>query len=228
MKFFDEAKIEVVAGDGGNGSASFRREKYIPRGGPDGGDGGGSAGRRVLAVPTLGGGIGQRSDRSAWSGWRWVGENRHHARFRLSRVEGRFARLGVGLSVALALDADSTHEETGGTLADGTATQMVLGYIGDGARDEDGVGVAMLCARASCGQARTFAAMFAEIQPPRPTRSVDAAGGGERLATLARAAGFAWASVEVVARRSAGDSVAPSGSVPPPQSSGSSGSTAPP
>ena len=40
MKFIDEARIEVVAGDGGNGSASMRREKYIPRGGPDGGDGG--------------------------------------------------------------------------------------------------------------------------------------------------------------------------------------------
>ena len=40
MKFIDEATIEVLAGDGGNGSASFRREKYIPRGGPDGGDGG--------------------------------------------------------------------------------------------------------------------------------------------------------------------------------------------
>lgn len=40
MKFIDEAKIKIIAGHGGPGAVSFRREKFIPRGGPDGGHGG--------------------------------------------------------------------------------------------------------------------------------------------------------------------------------------------
>ena len=51
MKFVDQAKISVQAGRGGNGCVSFRREKYIPKGGPDGGDGG-DGGSITLAATT--------------------------------------------------------------------------------------------------------------------------------------------------------------------------------
>jgi GTP-binding protein len=51
--FLDEAVFTVKAGDGGNGSASFRREKFIPRGGPDGGSGGQGGDVIIRAVPEL-------------------------------------------------------------------------------------------------------------------------------------------------------------------------------
>lgn len=53
MKFVDEAEITVQAGNGGNGALSFRREKYIPKGGPDGGDGGRGGSVTLLATESL-------------------------------------------------------------------------------------------------------------------------------------------------------------------------------
>ena len=53
MKFVDEAPITVYAGKGGNGCLSFRREKYIERGGPDGGDGGDGGSVYLIADESL-------------------------------------------------------------------------------------------------------------------------------------------------------------------------------
>ncbi len=53
MRFVDEAEIRVEAGNGGNGVATFRREKYIPMGGPDGGDGGDGGSVYLIATPNV-------------------------------------------------------------------------------------------------------------------------------------------------------------------------------
>ncbi|HKQ61894.1 MAG TPA: GTPase ObgE, partial [Candidatus Polarisedimenticolaceae bacterium] len=51
--FVDEANITVTGGDGGNGCCSFRREKFVPRGGPDGGDGGDGGAVILVADPSV-------------------------------------------------------------------------------------------------------------------------------------------------------------------------------
>ena len=53
MKFIDEVKIRVIAGHGGRGCVSFRREKFVPRGGPNGGNGGGGGDVVAVADPQL-------------------------------------------------------------------------------------------------------------------------------------------------------------------------------
>ena len=53
MKFIDETKILVKAGNGGKGCLSFRREKYVPLGGPDGGDGGDGGSIFIRATDSL-------------------------------------------------------------------------------------------------------------------------------------------------------------------------------
>ena len=53
MKFLDEAKIFIKSGDGGNGCVSFRREKYVEYGGPNGGDGGRGGDVTFRAVENL-------------------------------------------------------------------------------------------------------------------------------------------------------------------------------
>ncbi|HEX5317200.1 MAG TPA: GTPase ObgE, partial [Candidatus Kapabacteria bacterium] len=54
MHFIDEAKIHIEAGKGGDGVISWRREKYVPKGGPDGGNGGNGGSVYFEADPELG------------------------------------------------------------------------------------------------------------------------------------------------------------------------------
>jgi GTP-binding protein len=107
MKFIDEARIEVFAGDGGNGCVSFRREKYIPFGGPDGGDGGD------------GGSVYLEAD----SGLNTLADFRHTHRFTAERGQNgmgknRTGRSGNDLIVKVPVGTIVREEDTGELIGD--------------------------------------------------------------------------------------------------------------
>ncbi|MEO0093860.1 MAG: GTPase ObgE [candidate division WOR-3 bacterium] len=82
MKFVDEAIIEVTAGNGGNGCISFRREKFVPKGGPDGGDGGDGGSVYLIGdakLETLAD-LAYRRHYRAGRGKHGMGKNRHGAK----------------------------------------------------------------------------------------------------------------------------------------------------
>ena len=109
MHFVDEAAIYVKGGDGGSGAVSFRREKYVPRGGPDGGDGGDGGSVIVLADPNLGTltDLVSRSEFRAGKGGQGRGRTQHGAN-------------GDDLVIRVPVGTVITDEETDVILADMT------------------------------------------------------------------------------------------------------------
>src|SRR4051794_40695319 len=82
MKFLDQCKVYVRSGDGGGGAVSFRREKFIEYGGPDGGDGGRGGDVWIEAVEALNTLIDYRYQQpfKAGTGIHGMGRNRHGAK----------------------------------------------------------------------------------------------------------------------------------------------------
>jgi len=96
--FSDRARIHVQAGKGGDGGLSFRREKFVPKGGPDGGDGGDGGDVVLLADPSL-------RDLSSLQRRRWIkadrGENGRGARKHGARGDDAELRVPVGTQVLM-------------------------------------------------------------------------------------------------------------------------------
>ncbi len=115
MKFVDEATIHVAAGDGGDGCLSFRREKYVPRGGPDGGDGGD------------GGSVYLRAD----EGLNTLVDFRYKRSFRAERGENGRGRQcsgkkGADLTVDVPVGTLVHDQDTGELMGDLAAHKQVL------------------------------------------------------------------------------------------------------
>jgi GTP-binding protein len=107
VKFVDEARIEVRAGKGGDGCASFRREKFIPKGGPDGGDGG------------RGGSVWARADRNINTLIDYRYTRRHQAENgRPGRGADCFGAGGADIELRVPVGTLIFDEETGQELAD--------------------------------------------------------------------------------------------------------------
>jgi GTP-binding protein len=123
MKFVDEAVIEVLAGKGGNGAASFRREKFIPFGGPDGGDGG--RGGHVYMV----------ADRNINTLVDYRYARKHQAK---NGENGRgadcYGAAGADITLRVPVGTLVINDETGATIADldRDGERIVLARGGDG------------------------------------------------------------------------------------------------
>lgn len=123
MKFVDESRIRVDAGSGGPGHVSFRREKYVPFGGPDGGDGG--HGGSVYAI--------------ADSGLNTLADMRFHRRFRAADGESggkanRTGAAGADIEIPMPLGTIIHDEETGEFLGEITPTTPRVLLAQGGAR----------------------------------------------------------------------------------------------
>ena len=123
MKFIDEALVEVIAGKGGDGCASFRREKFIPKGGPDGGDGG------------KGGSIWARADRNVNTliDYRYARVHRA-ANGQSGRGADCYGAGGEDIELRMPVGTVVTDEETGEQMADlahdGDRVQLAAGGRG--------------------------------------------------------------------------------------------------
>ena len=119
MKFIDEAKIQVEAGSGGNGCASFRREKYIPFGGPNGGDGGDGGSIYLVANPNINTLIDFRYKRifRAQSGQNGMGSD-------CTGRGGEDLRIDVPVGTVVTALLDDVNEEIMGDLT--TSDQILL------------------------------------------------------------------------------------------------------
>lgn len=120
MKFVDESIIKVEAGDGGNGCAGFRREKYIPKGGPDGGDGGDGGSVFLVGDEGLNTLVDFRHKRSYRAE---RGQNGMGRQMTGRKGEDILVRVPVGTRVS---DAD-TEEFIGDVLADGQQLLVAQG-----------------------------------------------------------------------------------------------------